>query len=282
MLSSPAHDTPMPQTLTTRRTHPQTVAEATESHFKSREHETRNFLTPNSFSVIRLDGRAFHSYCRGLQQPADRLFMGHMDMVALALVKQLSGVRLSYIQSDEISLLLTDWRQPTDEETEPTKTEFMFGGNIQKLVSISAAIASTTLNALRYGTVTDKVALFDARAFSLDTREETVDYFAWRQHDALVNTVSMTAGAHFSSRELHGLSTAGRFAKLVEAGVDPDVAPAGFRGGRVTVFEERPGTATYLDKRTNLPVTVNFVRREAVAVPAPRFVDDDSLIPAAR
>jgi tRNA(His) guanylyltransferase len=254
----------------------------TEAHFKSHEHATRNFLTPGMYGVLRLDGRSFGSYCRGLLEPADELFIAHMDMVAVELVKQLSGVRLAYVQSDEISLLLTDWASPTMAGDAQSKTEFMFGGNIQKLASISAAIASTAMNIQRLGTVTDKVALFDARAFSLSSRQDAIDYFAWRQHDAQSNTLSMTASARFSHKQLDGVGAAGKRRMLLEAGIDPDGTPLGFRRGRAVVFEARPGSSTFVDRRTQKETTVEFVRQTPVAVPAPLFTTDGSLIPLPR
>lgn len=246
--------------------------------FKERENTTRAYLTPNQYAIIRLDGRAFHSYCAGLAKPNDDQFIDDMNKVAVELSKQIDGVRLSYVQSDEISLLLTDWTSRT--ATEDSRTEFMFGGNIQKLISISAAIASTTMNHLRYGIRTDKIAVFDARAFSLNSRQETVDYFAWRQRDAGVNSLTMHANTHFSHRELDGLSSAARRDKLIDAGIDPKSTPEGFRLGRVVRYLDQPGNATYTDKFGVIHRT-EFTRRVPVAVTAPRFASDDSLVPAA-
>ena len=78
------------------------------SEFKDAERAVRTALEPGLPAVIRLDGRAFHSYCRGLARPYDPMFMGDMDATALALAEQIDGVRLAYVQSDEISLLITD------------------------------------------------------------------------------------------------------------------------------------------------------------------------------
>ena len=255
-------------------------ASEAETRFKSAERTTRTFLTPKDYGVMRFDGRSFHTYCAGLQRPADQEFMGHMDAVAIALLTGLSGARLAYVQSDEISVIFVDWREPGSGD-EGAGPQMMFGGSVQKLTSIGAAIASTTMNLLRHGTHTDKIALFDARAFSLPTREDTVDYLAWRQHDAGKNSVSMTASTHFSPKALDGKSTADRVAMLAEMGVPMDSTPLGFRRGRVIVREPQPGSTTFIHKRTGLPETVTYNRSVPVSRPAPLFAQDNSLVPAA-
>lgn len=239
--------------------------------FKSLEREFRTHLTSGLPAVIRLDGRAFHSYCRDLARPYDEQFMADMDATMIALAQQIDGVRLAYVQSDEISLLLTDhYVRPDGERVEQG---FMFGGGIQKLVSISAAIASTTLNMRRYGKASNRIALFDSRAFSVTDMDEARDYFVWRQEDAEVNSLSMLASAHFSHKQLHGVPNGNRAVMLHGAGIDPDALPLGFQRGRIVAFEPQEQTSTFVDRRTNTERTVTFTRQVATAVPAPVFAE---------
>lgn len=105
------------------------------------EVRTRTFLPRRTNTIIRLDGRAFHSYTRGLQRPYDLDFMSDMDETAKFLCENIQGCKLAYVQSDEISLLLTDFEDIT--------TEAWFDGNVQKMVSISAAMAAAKFNQLR-------------------------------------------------------------------------------------------------------------------------------------
>jgi tRNA(His) 5'-end guanylyltransferase len=246
--------------------------------FKDAERSARTHLNPKSYGILRLDGRAFHTYCRGLERPADTVFMGHMDEVAATLVRELTGARLAYVQSDELSVVFSTWRDPEDGERK-ANTQQMFGGQIQKLVSISAALASTTMNVLRLGSHTDRIALFDARAFSLPTWDDTVDYLAWRQHDARKNSVSMAASSVFTSRELHGVNTEGRLEMLKARGIAEDATPLGFRRGRVVVREQVPDTTTFVHGRTQQTMTVDYLRTVTVARPAPLFMEDGSLVP---
>lgn len=244
-----------------------------DDRFKTFERTTASYLNPDQYAIIRVDGRAFHTYCAGLEKPADELFMAHMDAAAVDLAEQLSGVRLVYVQSDEISLLISPWA------ADGTRQELMFAGNVQKLVSVAAAIASVRLNLLRHGTVTDRTALFDGRAFSLPTREDVVDYFTWRQRDAARNSLAMTVRAHFGHRQVQGLNGSAQRRLLADAGVNPEGTPDGFRRGRTVTFEKRPDSTTFVHKRTGQTETVEFQRTVAVMGPAPLFADDDSLIP---
>ena len=243
-----------------------------EQHFKAIERTTRTELTPGQFGVVRLDGKAFHTYCRGLAKPFDQQFMDDMDAVAATLLSEISGVRLAYVQSDEISLILSD-RSPAG-DPQP----FVYGGQIQKLVSIGASIASTHLNVTRLGTSTDKVGLFDARAFSLPTADDVLDYLRWRQRDAHRNSLSMIAETHFSHRQLAGVSSDGRYTMLMEIGVYPDAGfPLGFRYGRMVAREEQPGSATFTHRRTKERITTSFVRQVPVAHAAPAFGTVDGI-----
>lgn len=173
---------------------------------KSYESVTKNFLMKRTPIIIRLDGRAFHSFTKRsvikqscIKDPFSDIMQGCMTHTALSLCKQIQGTALSYHQSDEISLLLTDW--------ETTETQQWFDGNIQKIVSLSASIATLAFNKVyaEYETIEDypKLPMFDSRVFNLP-KEEVVNYFLWRQQDASRNSVNMLAQYHFSHRELQG------------------------------------------------------------------------------
>lgn len=243
------------------------------TEFKEAERALRAVLTPGLPAIIRLDGRAFHSYCRGLDRPFDRPFMADMDQVALGLAQQIDGVRLVYVQSDEISLLITDRLVDDIDSTDPRAPVqgFMFGGQVQKLVSIAAAIASSLMNAARFGTVTDRLAVFDARAFALPDMNAVERYFQWRQADARVNALGMAASARFSHRELMGVSNADRADMLRSVGADPDDLPLEFTEGRVVVRGPSASSTTFSDRRTGGERTVEFTRMVPFTSAAPDF-----------
>jgi tRNA(His) 5'-end guanylyltransferase len=173
--------------------------------------------------LIHLDGKAFHTFCRGLIKPFDQMLMDTMDYTANQLVAGIQGCKLAYVQSDEISLLLTDW--------ENYETDQWFDGRVQKITSISAAIATFEFNKMwqfnaksfgdeqnLYPIVDEaqaeaekvrrkmKQGLFDSRAFNLP-HHEVGNWFIWRQNDWRRNSVQMLARSHFSHKSLQNMKT---------------------------------------------------------------------------
>lgn len=168
---------------------------------KNYEDVTRFRLPRRTYSILRLDGRAFHTYTRALERPFDRGFMNDMQMTAISLCMQIPGTQFAYTQSDEISLLITDFAS--------IHTEQWFSGNIQKIVSVAASIATERFN--QYQSLrTPKpngTATFDARIFTIPDRAEVANYFIWRQKDATRNSITMLAQCFFSHKELEGKSS---------------------------------------------------------------------------
>jgi tRNA(His) 5'-end guanylyltransferase len=119
-----------------------------------------------------------------------------MDATAVSLCKAIQGAQIGYVQSDEISLLLTDF--------DNVQTDAWFNGNLQKIVSISAAMATMAFSSQATVCGLPNTVTFDARAFTIPDREEVMNYFVWRQQDATRNSVQMVAQSLYSHKELHG------------------------------------------------------------------------------
>jgi tRNA(His) 5'-end guanylyltransferase len=156
------------------------------------EDRYRFMLPRRTYTVIRLDGKAFHTYTRGLERPFDRQFMADMVETTKFLCDEMQGSEFGYTQSDEISVLLTDFEKIT--------TDAWFDGNLQKMVSVSASLATAKFNALRPG----KMAFFDARIFVIPDRVEVENYFIWRQKDATRNSLLSLTQSLYSHKEMHG------------------------------------------------------------------------------
>lgn len=186
----------------------------------------KHVLPRRTYTILRLDGRAFHSYLRGAQRPYDEVFMADMDTVTQQLCVEISGACLAYAQSDEISILVTDFGAV---DTEP-----WFGGVLAKILSVSASLATAVLNEQRPG----KRALFDARAFTMSDAVEVANYFIWRQRDAVRNSVSMAAQAKFSPKQLHKIN-ANQMQEMLwtEHGINWNDYPDGCKRGRVATRE---------------------------------------------
>jgi tRNA(His) guanylyltransferase len=219
------------------------------------EHRFRTFLPRRTYTILRLDGKAFHTYTRGLERPFDQQLMDDMAKTAQFLCQEISGTVFAYTQSDEISLLLTDFAT--------TKTQAWFDGNVQKMVSVSAALATAKFNELRPG----KLAFFDSRAFIIPDRSEVANYFVWRQQDATRNSISMAAQAHFSHRELHRKSSAQMQDMLHDGpGINWNDYPARFKRGTVVCPVTSVEAVTYHDRRFGQDVTVPDVERRVWAL----------------
>lgn len=173
------------------------------------ESRSKQFLTRRTPVIIRLDGKAFHTYTKGLDKPFDEGLIEDMEETTRFLCENIQGVKLGYCQSDEISLLLTDY--------EDFDTQAWFDYNVQKITSISASMATAKFNLLRTQRVVSEemqkyrgyienmktsLAFFDSRVFNIP-KEEVSNYFLARQKDAVKNSVAMLAQSLYSPSELH-------------------------------------------------------------------------------
>lgn len=169
------------------------------------ENRTRYYVPRRTYTIIRLDGKSFHTYTKGLKRPFDKDLQTDIDVAICMMMCEIQGAVFAYTQSDEISILLTDFAKPT--------TDAWFDGNIQKIASVSASIMTAEFNKLRillaltHSTNFDDIlemqsAYFDSRVFTIPDPIEVMNYFRWRQKDCIRNSISMVAHSHFSHKEL--------------------------------------------------------------------------------
>lgn len=200
------------------------------------EKRARTYLTRRTPVIMRLDGKAFHTYTRGLDKPFDEGLIEDMAETAKFLCQEIQGAKCSYVQSDEISILITDY--------DKLQTSAWFDYAVQKMTSVSASRASGRFNQLRLfryllgpkdliskgcndNTIgehfvegvdmnddipidissiikylpTKPLADFDSRVFNIP-KDEVANYFHARQRDAVKNSVSMLAQSLYSHSEL--------------------------------------------------------------------------------
>jgi tRNA(His) guanylyltransferase len=174
---------------------------------KGYENVTRNVLTRRTPVIMRLDGKAFHTFTRGCEKPFDKTIVETMASTAEYLVQNIQGAKVGYVQSDEITILLTDFDE--------LNTDAWFGYNIQKMTSIAASMASVffttqwmlTLDVTRIDDMMKcNPALFDCRVFNIP-KEEVANNFRWRYQDWLRNSIQMLAQSLYSHKELQGKKT---------------------------------------------------------------------------
>ena len=218
------------------------------------ENRTRYMLPRRTYTIIRLDGKSFHTYTKGLKKPFDKELFEDIDAAIIATLPEIQGAVFAYTQSDEISILLTDFATP--------QTDAWFDGNLQKMCSVAASILTAQFNRIRLKRflkinlsnaqypITKKYmmddfvnqdieyfvkpAYFDSRVFTIPDRIEVMNYLLWRNQDCCRNSLSMVAQANFSPKELHGKSSPEMHEMLHTKGVNWSTDYAdGEKNGRI-------------------------------------------------
>lgn len=177
--------------------------------------------------AIRIDGKAFHTFTRGFEKPFDDVLVKSMQETMKYLCENIQGCVIGYTQSDEITLLLVDYKE--------LNSQAWFDYEVQKMCSIAASMATMKFNKCflknhldylptifpeqgndkeiekirelikAYTKAVDSGAMFDARCFNIP-KEEVCNLIYWRQLDAIRNSIQMLGQAHFSHKELQGKS----------------------------------------------------------------------------
>ena len=172
--------------------------------------------------AIRIDGKAFHTFTRGFQKPFDEVLIKSMQGTMKYLCENIQGCVLGYTQSDEITLILIDYKKLT--------SSAWFDYEVQKICSIAASMATMAFNKYFYDNVfvynatatvdlsnkkypfkevyskaVNNGAMFDARCFNIP-KEEVTNLVYWRQLDASRNSIQMVGQANFSHKELQNKS----------------------------------------------------------------------------
>lgn len=194
------------------------------------EERNRTYLIRRTPVAIRIDGKAFHTFTKGFDKPFDRVLGDVMAKTMKYLCENIQGCVLGYTQSDEITLILIDYKKLT--------SDAWFDYQVQKMCSVAASMATMAFNkyfqqaidefylvnsqcyeydedrwnseeneqlCIIYERALNKGAMFDARCFNIP-KEEVCNLIYWRQLDATRNSIQMVAQANFTHKELQGLS----------------------------------------------------------------------------
>ena len=210
--------------------------------------------------VVRLDGKSFHTFTKGLARPFDQRLSSLMVETTKALVDRFQA-KVGYTQSDEITLV---WHVECD-----SSSEYPFDGRFQKMESLLAAFATAVFNQRLAEFLPEKVGqlpIFDARAFVVPTLTEAYHAVLWRQQDATKNAISMAAQSMFSHKELIGKHGPEMQEMMWRKGVNFNDYPAFFKRGTFVrrVKRTRELTADELQAipeqfRPTGPVTRSFM-----------------------
>lgn len=200
---------------------------------RMKDYESRNqyFLQRRTPVAIRVDGKAFHTFTKGFEKPFDEVLGRAMRATMKYLCENIQGAVLSFQQSDEITLILIDYKN--------LNSDAWFGYRTDKMCSIAASMATMAFNRVfekevnswktktfptnylghldapitnddikllnTYNEAINKGAMFDARVFNIP-KEEVANLIYWRQLDATRNSIQMVGQANFSHKELQNKS----------------------------------------------------------------------------
>lgn len=256
--------------------------------FKKYEGIYKNSLMPRGYSIIRIDGKAFHTYTKGLEQPFDNGLIQDMDETAAYLCRNIMGAKMAFVQSDEISIVVTDF--------DKIETQAWFDNDVQKMVSISASMATAKFNQLRtlrkikedinyvkdYNNDPDtllefnmggtievgienlRLAEFDSRAFQVPNKNEVLNYLIWRQKDTVRNSISSVAQSLYSHKELEGISSNGKQELIFQKGINWNDYPASLKRGRFI-------------RKVQKEISEGVIRNEWISEGSPDFLKDRTL-----
>jgi tRNA(His) guanylyltransferase len=174
--------------------------------------------------LARIDGRAFHSFTRGMIRPYDSRLCKLMRETMLYLARETNAL-VGYTQSDETTLC---WHS-----TDP-KSQVWFDGRIAKMTSQLAAHATLEFNALLAKEMPEFLRLrptFDARVWQVPNRAEAANVFVWRELDAVKNSITMAASTFYSHKELLYKNGAQKQELLRNKGINWNDYPAFFKRG---------------------------------------------------
>lgn len=239
------------------------------------------YLPRRCYTIIRLDGAHFHTFLKRAKKPFDRTVMDCMQKTTLALCKQIPGVKIGYTQSDEITLILTDF--------DTIKTQAWFDGNISKIISTSAAMATAEFNKQwlssklsdMWDNLTDysyvmnlildtKSATFDSRVYTTSDPWEAFNSLAWRISDASKNSIQMIAQSLYSHKELQGKGFAQLNELLFQKGHNFNDYPTDCKRGAFVI--KLPDQGWIIDKDAPLPTQdQHYIMDRLPLIPAPTF-----------
>lgn len=255
---------------------------------RMKDYEVRNqyFLQRRTPVAIRVDMKSGHSFTKGFQRPFDEIFVKSMQRTAKFMCENIQGAVLSFQQSDEITVILQDYKN--------LNTDAWFNYRTDKICSISASMATMAFNKAFdkafdewgrenlpdwdmggtnepidesimklcniYGKAQEIGAMFDARCFNIP-KEEVANLIYWRQLDAIRNSIQMAGQANFSNKELWNKSCDMILEMLlIERNIDWNNFPTHLKRGSCcikkvlesTIEGENPRSKWFIDE--NIPI----------------------------
>jgi len=170
--------------------------------------ESKRILIPKLPICVRVDGKGFSKYTKDMLKPFDKNFTDSMIETMKFLIEETDAI-IGYTQSDEISLILSDIKEP------------FYKGRVSKLNSIIASMATAKFNELIHKHYPNKpLAFFDCRVWNVPNRLEATNALLWRYLDCIKNSISMASYTIFDEKELNNKNSSEKIKMLLDKGID--------------------------------------------------------------
>ncbi|RUS34220.1 Thg1 C terminal domain-containing protein [Jimgerdemannia flammicorona] len=226
-----------------------------------KQFELDDSLLPNTWLVVRIDGRGFHKFAtaHGFTKPNDRPGLDLMNACAVAVMKDIQDVVLAYGESDEYSFVLH-------------RSSNLYTRRASKIASTVVSLFAASYVFLWSRHFPEKTLqyppCFDARVVCYPSDSNLRDYLCWRQADCHINNLYNTCfweivhsgrSEKEAEDELRGTVASEKNEMLFSRfGINYNAVPEMFRKGSVVVREE--AEVTSLSAKTGLEV----VRRKRI------------------
>ena len=236
---------------------------------------------PNSYVLAMVDGHCFSKMIKNkFDRPFDDMFIKMMNETAKYLCENIQGAKFAYTQSDEISILITDFDTPM--------TDSFFGFRLCKMQSLIAAMATAKFNQIYVKLVNDYKGFnlkkfdmkeyptytFDCKVWTVPNANDAYAWFLYRQTDCIKNSKAQTAQAYLSHKSLVGLTSDEMIIKLKdEKGIDWNKFENDKKYGRVIKKVETP-----MEKDLPNGEHISFVRNVWTPVSANDLKEDSTII----
>lgn len=169
-------------------------------------------VMPNCYTLVMLDGRSFSKLIKKKYKlPFDGRFITMMNETAKYLCQNVQGALFAYVQSDEISILLSN------------ECDIFFEGRLNKMLSIIASMASSKFNQIMmcqdiYDICADslqisqdkvfetlnkrKLVEFDCKVWNVPSFNDVFAWFLYRQNDCIRNSKQQSAQTYLPYKVL--------------------------------------------------------------------------------
>ena len=224
-------------------------------------------LDKDSYILCHIDGRAFSKMIKKrFKLPFDDEFMQMMDETAAYVCENVQGAKLAYVQSDEISIVITSFKYDDGELIQGSP---FFDYRLCKLQSIIASLATAKFNQLftlwMINEDTDKsisqqineipLIQFDCKCWDVNTYDDMFALFKFRQNDCIRNSKQQFAQAYCSHKDLLNKNSDEQVEYCnLKTGNDWNTLNGKYKYGRIVYRTTYP--VQTINPKTNEPITV--------------------------